>query len=89
MVMPIHNNDESEWPKWPYFLLGTCTASIAFAAIWGLITRDWTQTLFAAVLPWMFVVGCLLISLCWSIIMIPLLTLVAKMFGEEKKTHRN
>jgi len=84
MVMPIHNTDETEWPKGRYFLLGTGVVSIAFAVIWGLITRDWIQTLFAATIPWMFVVGCFLISLCWSVIMIPLLTLVAKCFWKKE-----
>ena len=89
MVMPIHNTDETEWPKWPYFLFGTCTVSVVFAVIWFLITRDRAETLFAAAIPWMFVVGCLLISLCWSITMIPLLIFVAKTLGDGKKTYRS
>jgi len=83
--MPIHNTGKTEWPKGRYFLFGAGILSVVFAVIWGLSTRDYIQTLFAAAIPWAFVICCLLISLCWSVIMIPILIGVAKFFGETKK----
>jgi len=86
MVMPIHRSNESGWPGWKWWLIGTAGASVIFAGIWGLCTQDWMQALLAAALPWAFVGGCLCIALAWAIVMIPLLSLVGKVFGGSKKS---
>jgi len=80
-MLPIHLSKDSEQPSLKWFLWGTAGASVVFACVWGALTRDWAQTLFAAALPWAFVVACFLISLSWTLLMIPLLSLVARWFG--------
>lgn len=81
--MSIHRKNGPEWAEWKWWLLGIAVTSAIFAGIWGLITRDMIQTLLAAVLPFAFVGACLVITLSWAIVMIPLLLFVGKVFGEK------
>jgi len=83
--MPLHASNESEWLGWKGWLIGTVGASVIFAGIWGLSTQDKTQALLGAALPWAFFGICLFIALAWAIVMIPLLSLVAKVFGGRKR----
>jgi hypothetical protein len=65
-------------------LIGLVATSVILAGIWGLITQDALQALLAAALPWALIGACLVITLSWAIIMIPLLLFVGKIFGEKK-----
>jgi ABC-type multidrug transport system permease subunit len=81
MVMPIHRTEGPEWPEWKRWLIGLVATSAIFTGIWGLITQDLMQALFAAALPFVLVGACLIITLSWAVIMIPLLLFVGKVFG--------
>jgi|GEM_PF-2824116 len=83
-MIPCHRADGPEWPEWRWWLIGLAGTSAIFAVIWGLITQDAMQTLLAAALPFAFFGACLVITLSWAIIMIPLLLFVGKVFGDKK-----
>ena len=67
--------------QWGRYLIGIVCFSVVFACLWGLATQDLSQALLGATIPWILAAVCILISMCWAIIMIPFLNLVARMFG--------
>lgn len=81
MVMSIHEKEEPRKTQWGRYLIGIFCFSVVFACIWGLTTQDLSLALLGAIIPWLFVAACILISLCWAIVMIPLLNLTARVFG--------
>ena len=81
MVMSIHETKEPKRLQWARYLIGTVCASVVFACLWGLTTHDFIHALIGAAIPWALVATCLLVSLSWTIIMIPLLSLIGKVFG--------
>lgn len=83
--MSDHRIDGPEWTEWKRWLIGLVATSASFAVIWGLITQDMMQALFAAALPFALIGACLVITLSWAIIMIPLLLFVGKVFGDKNK----
>lgn len=95
MVMPIHITETSapEWPRWRWWLICIAGTSILFAGVWWFVIGDKTQTLVAAALPWAFALGCLVISLIWGIVTVPLMLLIAKIGGskakDENRNHQN
>lgn len=80
MAIPIRISRKTEAPKWRGCLYVTFGASVVLACVWGLATRDAGETLLAAVLPFALAATCLFISLVWALVMIPLLSLVARLF---------
>jgi hypothetical protein len=88
-MIPCHSTDGPEWPEWKRWLIGLAATSVIFAGIWGLITQDALQTLLAAALPWALIGACLVITLSWAIIMIPLLLFVGKVFEDKKNLKKD
>lgn len=88
-MLPCHRTDGPEWPEWKRWLIGLAGTSALFAVIWGLITQDMLQTLFAAALPFALIGACLVITLSWAIIMIPLLLFVGKVFGDKRNLKKD
>lgn len=87
-MIPCHGSDGPERPEWKRWLIGLVGTSVLFAGVWGLLTRDAMQALLAAALPFAVIGACMLIALSWAMIIIPLLLVVGKVFGEQKKQER-
>lgn len=76
MVLPIHETNGPEWPKWRWWIVRIAGASVICAGVWWLISRDKTETLVAAGLPWAFALACLAITLLWAVVIVPIMMLM-------------
>ena len=85
MVLPVSESDAPEWPKWRWWLTRLLIASLVCGGVWWLLSRDATETAYAAALPWLFAFAFLAISLIWTIALLPLMLLMCKLIGIAKR----
>jgi peptidoglycan biosynthesis protein MviN/MurJ (putative lipid II flippase) len=86
MVMPAHGVEGPEWPKWRRMLIRLFGASMVFSVVWWLIRRDITETLIAALTPWVIALGFLAVSLVWATVLIPLMIFIGKHGGRKPES---
>lgn len=84
MVLPIHETNGSEWPKWRLWIVRIAGASVVFAGVWWLVSRDKTETLVAAGLPWAIALACLAITLLWAVVTVPLMLVIGTRGGKKE-----
>lgn len=89
MVMSIHEKEETRKTQWVRYLIGIVCSSVVFSCLWGLATQDLSQALLGSTIPWIFAAACILTSISWAIIMIPLLNLTARVFGGRTNREKN
>jgi peptidoglycan biosynthesis protein MviN/MurJ (putative lipid II flippase) len=61
-------------------------ASMVFSVVWWLIRRDITETLIAALTPWVIALGFLAVSLVWATVLIPLMIFIGKHGGRKPES---
>jgi hypothetical protein len=90
MVLPIHETGGSECRKWRGWIVRVLGASAVFAGVWWLVSRDKTETLIAASLPWAIAAGCLAVTLTWAAVAVPVMVLIGRLGGRanRKRTER-
>lgn len=91
MVLPIHETGAPEWPKWRRSLTRLLWASVLLAIVWWLVSRDKTETMIAAAVPWAIALGFLAATLVSAVVIVPLMVLTARFCGggnrgQEKRT---
>jgi len=85
MVLPVHESGSREWRQWKGLAKWLSSASGLFAVVWWLVSRDARGSLMAALVPWGLALGCLVIVMLWSIVLVPLLVLIARFGGVPRK----
>jgi peptidoglycan biosynthesis protein MviN/MurJ (putative lipid II flippase) len=77
MVMPVQEKDGPKWrPQWKWWIIGIGCASVFFAGVWWLITRDFKAALDAALIPWSIALVFLCVVLAWTLTTAPLMALM-------------
>ena len=61
------------------------SASVLFAVVWWLVSRDARGAVMAALVPWGLALGCLVIVMLWSVVLVPFLVLLARVGGVSRK----